>query len=167
MQLSEIKKVVPLHLADFFALLLKYHSPTAIHLLTTTFWPLFAKDRILDFFLLFLWLLTMITTSSSSPTLWSWFAKDPILDWTFIRFGDGACPTTTLFIGTGKTFLQNEMYYKMNYKRFRELEMNISLCHPFKLFRTLIVVVFDVSDRVIIGQNWKYWWSRCELWACI
>ena len=36
------------------------------------------------------------------PTLWSLFAKDPILDWTFIRFGDGAWPTTTLFIGTGK-----------------------------------------------------------------
>lgn len=34
-----------------------------------------------------------------SPGLWFAFCKDPIFDWAFLRLGEGALPTSILFIG--------------------------------------------------------------------
>jgi hypothetical protein len=38
-------------------------------------------------------------SSMISPGLCVAFCSDPILDWTFFRLGDGAFPTSILFIG--------------------------------------------------------------------
>ena len=67
-----------------------------------TLWSAFARDPILDWTFLTKLSWLNFLQMKSWPTLWSLFAREPILDWTFIRFGEGAWPTTTLFIGTEK-----------------------------------------------------------------